>query len=1081
MRAPGYLLVDPRIVRRVIKDQRHLSGLGIHIPHDHCTAIGRARLIELASERELGQAPSALPEELVLVAREAGLSGRELWRRRFHGLVHLSLDARRGSGELSEAAVRARIHAIGQTEFDEIRSVLRQEDLISTSRDDGEVFVEFAATYLEHRRFSPEGLARLFPTIRDHDSVEAVLALEVDAEALLAASKPEGEEALGQLKPVEPQSEDEQIETHAPPPLAPLAPERVALRARGDLARASNNLARAAICACRASMGEEGKGARGDVEALAARVAAVTGEPGHRDGWARAIEALVAAAAARPELAMGREARLLFDLQRACADGEEVKRSIDVMGWLLSFGRRPVVRELPAARLINVVRRLQSARQRAGRVRVETAERLHLQHLISEALHSLDHQLRAALGPKIREVFLAVGLRPQNAPERTALRKLVDELLDQATSRGFIAISHLRDCVARSNLKLADLSGPSEWWRGDALLQADARLAVELDGVYRRGEIYLRGLQKVSSLFFGTAVGRALTLHLLLPSLASFVALEGLQHVVGPLSKKLLHLEHPPHLLSPVSLACSALFIYGLIHSKGFRKVTWAALRAVGSALHAVFVGLPRWVLHLGPVRAVLESRALRMLWSYALKPAAVVSPLYLAFARRLSPLESVAACVAVFFALTLALNTPPGLAIQERLSTATARGLRYLSRQAIPGLLALIGELSQRLVDGVDRVLYGVDERLRFRKGDSRASLVFKGAFGVVWFFVTYLVRLGINVLFEPQVNPIKHFPVVTVSHKVLIPMGPSLQSALVSVGLPSAQATSIAATTILVTPGAVGFLVWELKGNWDLYARNRSESLSPVLVGHHGETVGALLKPGFHSGTVPKLYAKMRSAIRHGEGRAGKYREQLRDVEHAIVNFIERELSALLAECEGWPYGPVKVASVDLGSNRIRISLLCRGLSPEPACIHFEEQSGLVVSQVALRGFIDRLPPEHRDLFEAALSGLYRLAGVDLCREQIEAQLGPDSPYDVADDGLVVWPGGDYQTELVYSLSGEGKLEPTPRGAPPRSLPPSLQSEQLLLARQPVSWASWLALWSRPLEVRDSLPSMRRVSLLP
>jgi hypothetical protein len=356
--------------------------------------------------------------------------------------------------------------------------------------------------------------------------------------------------------------------------------------------------------------------------------------------------------------------------------------------------------------------------------------------------------------------------------------------------------------------------------------------------------------------------------------------------------------------------------------------------------------------------------------------------------------------------------------------------------------------------------------------------ALVFKGALGVLWFLVTYLVRLGVNVLFEPQVNPIKHFPVVTVSHKILLPMTPGLASGLQHLGLSGRQAMSLAVPLVGLLPGAVGFLVWELKGNWDLYASNRSPSLKPVLVGHHGETVGALLKPGFHSGTVPKLFTRLRRAIRHGDAKAGKYREQLRDVEQAIHRFLERELSAPLEESPRWPHGPLTVASIDLGSNRIRVALACAAVGPEAAVLHFEEQSGWLVASMARRGWIDALDPELRDLLEASLAGLYRLAGVDLCREQIEEQIR--SPYDIADEGLLVWPGGDYQRELVYPLDDRDQ-PPRVRGNPLETAPPALDKGRLFLRRQPVTWSSWLALWESPDAPASALPSLRRTSLLP
>ena len=34
--------------------------------------------------------------------------------------------------------------------------------------------------------------------------------------------------------------------------------------------------------------------------------------------------------------------------------------------------------------------------------------------------------------------------------------------------------------------------------------------------------------------------------------------------------------------------------------------------------------------------------------------------------------------------------------------------------------------------------------------------------------------------------------------------------------------------------------------------------------IIGHHGETMARLLRPGFHSGTLPKRFAKLRRAER-------------------------------------------------------------------------------------------------------------------------------------------------------------------------------------------------------------------------
>src|SRR5262249_52996632 len=128
-----------------------------------------------------------------------------------------------------------------------------------------------------------------------------------------------------------------------------------------------------------------------------------------------------------------------------------------------------------------------------------------------------EENIRDALRPALLDALRGVGLRPESAPERVALSKVVEELLDQATAHGFLGIGPLRDALSKNQLKLPDLSGPRELWAGDPLLLADRRLALALDGVHRRGEVYLRALQKLSSLLFGTRPGRALVLYLILP------------------------------------------------------------------------------------------------------------------------------------------------------------------------------------------------------------------------------------------------------------------------------------------------------------------------------------------------------------------------------------------------------------------------------------------------------------------------------------------------------------------------------------------------------------------------------------
>src|SRR5262245_21764443 len=136
----GALLVEPRILRRVIRRHRGYSGLGLSVLHGHCYTLPRADLLELTAPDELGVDPATLPDEPILLPSDTPPD--RVAPRIFHACVHAALAARK----LSPAVLRERVNRIGQTEFDEIRFILRQDDLLLPPRDDAETYVEFAAT-----------------------------------------------------------------------------------------------------------------------------------------------------------------------------------------------------------------------------------------------------------------------------------------------------------------------------------------------------------------------------------------------------------------------------------------------------------------------------------------------------------------------------------------------------------------------------------------------------------------------------------------------------------------------------------------------------------------------------------------------------------------------------------------------------------------------------------------------------------------------------------------------------------------------------------------------------------------------
>ena len=70
--------------------------------------------------------------------------------------------------------------------------MLYQENFLLPPASDWSCYVEFAAVYLELRRFAPSFLPRCFPSLDDPLAVEAVLAQDVDADALFQATRPPG-------------------------------------------------------------------------------------------------------------------------------------------------------------------------------------------------------------------------------------------------------------------------------------------------------------------------------------------------------------------------------------------------------------------------------------------------------------------------------------------------------------------------------------------------------------------------------------------------------------------------------------------------------------------------------------------------------------------------------------------------------------------------------------------------------------------------------------------------------------------------------------------------------------------------
>lgn len=1194
---PTAFLVLPRVLRRLIKHEHDVPGFGLKVPHRKSAVLPRRKVIEFVEADELGiDDIRQLPEVVILLTRPdekqlAELSIQDLmhraWRLLFHARIHKAMDALK----LTQNKVRERIDRLGQVEFDEIHAVLKRERFLFPDSSLVDAYVEFVAVYCEFRKFAPHWLRTYFPSLLDLDAVDRLISEDVDFDPLFRATQLVGapEPYVERFVDEERVSADKSLSEAVAARSNPKWRKFQKLAKRADRAAGRGNDAGAAIYylqAARFAPPNEVESMRAkSLTAIDRMVTRLQDALKFADSTAADWRDAMAGLAAQSLTGFwNADKRLLYDLQRVCVDNERDIYTVDLVVWMRSLGKRPIKRSLPNQREVLMAKHLHSASKRLRSAKLPGGIRPRLSELLHEAADSAEHQLRRRLKPHIHEALEEVGLQPSNLPERVSYYKLVEELLDCVVQRGFLTMGYFRDAISRNNVKMEDLCVAAdcqsipyperrpgakgfllfcvgmvlwllkyigwsirEFYLGDKLLQADRRFSYLLDGVYHSGESYLRGLQRLSLLGFGTQTGRFLTKFVTIPFAGAYVILEGLKHIVDGVSgnphgaeaseadaatvsvdaasqaastvgdvtdaaEHVVHTVFDSAMLTdwPAVIAVG-FFLMGVIHSAVFRRLVVGFLKYSYRAIRYVLFDFPNWVSHIQSVRRIWRSRPMRLFRRFVLTPAIITFLIcvMLPWASGHDPRPTWLISL-VFLALNLVLNSRAGRDVEEVTVEWIGGMWHRLTVGVLVGLFDLVMSVFKRFLEAFEKVLYAVDEWLRFKSGESTVTLAVKGVLGIFWSVFVYVSRFIVNLLVEPQVNPIKHFPVVTVSHKIILPLAippdgvsPSpLGHLLIYLRLIDSIETAnyVAGTIVWLIPGIFGFLVWELKSNWQLYEANRSKKLKPVLVGDHGETLGRLMKPGFHSGTLPKLFAKMRRAqrkahLKPGKDTTSKFREHEHHLEVSVRHFVERELVQLLVESQLWGEQSVSVDSVDVASNSIIVRLDCElpasidnsqtatDSDRDLLTIAFQEQSGWLVAGILESGWLDDLPPSQRSVFSTALSGFYQLGGVDIVREQVEDCFADSAPsYDLMELGLAVWPTEDYSVEVVYNLHRRPQIRPTPRSVARDYQLPNPEAADLVYCESNVEWTRWVEIWEAEQQAAElPAPSGSPIRVLP
>ncbi len=1265
---PSAFLVEPRVIRRVIRERFGFAHLSASIPHAESQIVLADDVRHLVHPDELGLTSfTDLPADCLLVCQpdEGELEHwpmqellQQVWRRLFHAEIDREL-LRRLHTDIHRADVQERIASIGQVEFDEAHFVLRNELRLVDQESRIEAWREFVALYLEMKHFEPDLLTVWFPSVVERPQIDQVLARDINAAEILQRTQLYGATSPD-LTPHVVRDEARLINTRRDWSLGigivPSDRAYVSQLRRRERANERGNTVAAAVCAIRAAQRATSddkrdaaqEKARADVRYLVERLRRAISFPEQdTDAWHASLWEL---ATNSVHGFWNSEKRLLFDLQKVCLDHERVTYKVDLVKWVVSRGRRPLRRPLSSLREVMMAKHLASSAARLVYVRLSGIERERLTALLQQAARLAEQQMRERMRPVIQQTLRDVQLIPANIPEQVAFDKLSEDSLDCIVDRGYLTMGYLRDQISKNDLKLPDLTQLHELWRGDHLLRADDRLDVALDGVYRRGEFYLRLLQITSSLFFGTRAGRFATLFLLIPFGGAVVVVEGVKHIVhmfhpkpkakateardsdssdvaegdgsiveftapsGPTASELMEeflteiplaknassiaesdsiVESQPAagerlsfgqgateslIVSPVSdsvviesessralsipqvdspaatasndrelnsqsalnttaqdetlisqstreerpeakeeasaagtsgkdLDTSAtreavavppedareaidqivnsrietlssvllvgFLLMALIHVKPFREWFFAQMFRALKLLRTVVIDLPQTILHLPVVQKLWRNRTFVRIRRVVLTPV-LISVIGCRFVPWL--LNGVALnwwwVSAITVLSSLALNSRLGRDTQELTAEWVGNTWYKLHARVVMAVIDWVIDFFRMLLNFLERFLYAVDEWLRFHSDESWLSIVVKAVLGVIWSFASFLIRIYVNLLIEPTFHPVKHFPVVTVAHKMILPGLIYLEGSMVDVLSPylgTALARSVTWFNIFFIPGIFGFAVWELKENWRLYLANRKENLTPVPVGSHGETVARLLRPGFHSGTLPKLFRRLRrlehqsaSFKRFSARRAARGR--LEHVETAIRSFVERDLVRLLELCPVWSETGLRCGHIHAASNSFSVDIECSKLGETPVSLLFQEQSSWVVASIHETGWLRFASADQLRSFQNAIEGFYRKGGIDLVREQLETNFIHSHPYDINSEGLAIWPNGMFSYELQVDLTRTGPIRPVPSSEASAAGINSAEREAVVFSESQTHWVDWEALWTIP-----------------
>ncbi|MDG4551628.1 MAG: sulfite exporter TauE/SafE family protein [Candidatus Contendobacter sp.] len=613
--------------------------------------------------------------------------------------------------------------------------------------------------------------------------------------------------------------------------------------------------------------------------------------------------------------------RLLHDLERILLEGRTEYYRLQPVAWLWHGGRRPLRLGLPFQGPLKALRALNAAKIRLDRLPWSGAETAYFSAPLRTLGDLIGQRFRQQLQPRLGGLLDAAGFLPGDPRGRVARNVLQEELFQTILHRWHLRFTDLRDAVARNEWRLPDLDWGGSL-RGDRLARFDRQASTALPGVYQPGEFYLKGLQQLSAPLFGTFAGRWITRFLLFPFGIAFIGLESLGFLLSLAGRDSVRLVNPGAVLA-VGAGLNVL-----MHTERGRK----AVAALGRSCRWLFADflyrrVGRWT-HWRRATRWFRYPLVRRVSRYVLEPlliGLVFALLSISVAKELG-LDTgglpTFLLVLGFILGSLLRNSQSGRRLLDGAITRFIAFWRRVRHALLVGLFRWVVDLFDGLMRGVEQTLHRVDEAVSHHRDEGLGVMAIKAIVGPVWRAFSYLIHFYAAVLVEPQINPVKHFPVVMVADKLMLPFFPALTTTLLALldpVLPRFVGLPLATATVLLSPGLFGFLAWELNENWKLYRANHSDRAQPARFGPHGETLYTLLRPGFHSGALPSTFAELRAVIGLESEHERPYPQRLRQAEarlgevlESLRAFVTRELVfALIERCRAAGYERAEAAA--------------------------------------------------------------------------------------------------------------------------------------------------------------------------